>query len=221
MPGWPSLPNPPDARLGRSFYSRSTDVVARDLLGCTLVAVQDGSRLSGRIVETEAYLGTDDRASHAAMYQRGRESLSQPPGSVYVYRAYGIHMMFNIVAKALGAPYGALLIRAVEPIEGLDVMVARRGRDQPDILASGPGNLCQAFAFSLDDHMRDLVDDPGLWIEPGTPPETVRISARIGITRSADLPLRFFDPSSRAVSGSRRGIDWQDAVPSTAVRSES
>lgn len=181
--------------------------------------MQDDCRLSGRIVETEAYLGTDDLASHAAMYQRGRESLSQLPGSVYIYRAYGIHMMFNIVAKESGAPYGALLIRAVEPIEGLDVMIARRGRDQPDKLASGPGNLCQAFAFSLSDHMRDLADDPGLWIEPGPQPETIRTSARIGITRSADLPLRFFDPASRAVSGSRRGIDWHDAVPATTGRS--
>ncbi len=210
MPGWTSLPDSPDIRLARAFYARPTEVVARELLGSTLVSIEDDVLLAGRIVETEAYLGAHDLASHAAMYERGRASLSQSPGSVYIYRAYGIHMMFNIVAKGQDAQHGALLIRAVEPVEGLNLMAKRRGRERPEELASGPGKLCQAFGFTLQDHMRDLADDPRLWIEPGVAPEQVRVSPRIGITRSADLMLRFFDPGSRAVSGSRRGIDWRD-----------
>ncbi|MCC6945330.1 MAG: DNA-3-methyladenine glycosylase [Thermomicrobiales bacterium] len=207
-----SLPDSPDVRLGRSFYARTTDLVARDLLGCTLVSIENGMTLAGRIVETEAYLGMHDLASHAAMYERGRESLSRAPGSVYIYRAYGIHMMFNIVAKGVDAQHGALLIRAVEPVEGLALMAERRGRERPEDLASGPGKLCQALGFSLADHMRDLATDSTLWIEPGEAPEQVRVSPRIGITRSADLLLRFFDPASRAVSGSRRGLDWRDVA---------
>lgn len=210
--------NGADNRLGRSFYARSTDRVARELLGCTVVKIEDGICLTGRIVETEAYLGTDDLASHAAMYERGRASLSQAPGSVYIYRAYGMHMMFNIVAKGDGAPYGALLIRAVEPVAGLEIMAARRGRQKPAELASGPGKFCQAFGFSFADHMRDLVTDPSLWIEPGQPPAEIRFGPRIGITRSAELPLRYFDAQSSSVSGSRRGIDWHGADLDAASR---
>lgn len=206
------MPNDPDLRLDRAFFARPTDQVARELLGCVLVSVQDGTRLAGRIVETEAYLDGRDLASHAAMYERGRESLSQPPGSVYIYRAYGIHMMFNIVARGEEASHGALLIRAVEPMEGLEIMGERRGRDQPVEFASGPGKFCQAFGFDFADHMRDLATDPSLWITAGQPIDRFRVSTRIGISRSADLPLRFFDPGSPAVSGSRRGIDWHDVA---------
>jgi len=213
-----SLPDSPDVRLGRSFYARTTDLVAKDLLGCTLVSIENGVKLAGRIVETEAYLGAHDLASHAAMYERGRESLSQQPGSVYIHRAYGIHMMFNVVAKGPDARHGALLIRAVEPVDGLGVMAERRGRERPEDLASGPGKLCQAFGFTLVDHMRDLATDPALWIEPGVAPAQVRVSPRIGITRSADLMLRYFDPHSRAVSGSRRGIDWHDVAAEATDR---
>lgn len=194
-------------RLDRTFFARPTEQVAIDLVGRVLVATVDGERIAGRVVETEAYLAAHDRASHAAMYQRGRDTLSQLPGTVYIYRCYGIHMMFNIVARN-EAPHGAILIRAVDPLEGIDTMRSRRGKIQLPDLASGPGKVCQAFAFTLDDHHRDITRDPSLWIEPGTASPRVQVSPRIGITRSADLPLRFFDPDSESVSGHRRGIDW-------------
>jgi len=198
-------------RLVRRFFARPTDQVAADLVGRVLVSTVSGERLSGRIVETEAYLAEHDLASHAAMYQRGRETLSREPGTIYIYRAYGIHMMFNIVARA-SEPYGAILIRAVDPIDGIDRMQMRRNTTKTRDIASGPGKLCQAYAISLADHLRDIVTDSEVWIESGTPAQDILVSPRIGITRSADLPLRFFDPTGESVSGHRRGLDWNIAT---------
>ncbi len=198
-------------RLDRSFFARPTEHVAVDLLGRVLVSNVGGERVAGRIVETEAYLAAHDLASHAAMYQRGRDTLSQSPGTVYIYRCYGVHMMFNIVARA-EAPHGAILVRAVDPLDGVESMRRRRDKIQLKDLSSGPGKVCQAFAFTLDDHLRDIACDPELWIEPGTPVRSVQVSPRIGITRSADLPLRFFDPDGVSVSGHRRGLDWTPEI---------
>ena len=194
-------------RLDRTFFARPTEQVAADLLGRVLVSTGSGERLAGRIVETEAYLAAHDLASHAVMYQRGRETLSRAPGTIYIYRAYGIHTMFNIVSRS-DEPHGAILIRAVDPIEGIEVMQNRRRMMKIRELASGPGKLCQAFAFSLEDHLRDIVTDQDVWIEPGHPARPILVSPRIGITRSAELPLRFFDPAGESVSGHRRGLDW-------------
>jgi DNA-3-methyladenine glycosylase len=179
--------------------------VAVDLLGCRLCRLHEDAVTSGRIVETEAYLSEDDLASHAAWSRRGRETMEREPGTVYMYRAYGIHMMFNIVART-AAPHGAVLIRAIEPETGIETMQGRRGTDDRRALTSGPGKLAQALALRFDDHLTDLVCDSAIWIEAGEAPHLILASKRIGITKSADLILRFFDGKSPYVSASRQGI---------------
>jgi DNA-3-methyladenine glycosylase len=191
------------SRRSDGWFARDTVTVARELLGALLVRVDREEVVAGRIVETEAYLGDRDAASHASLYKRGREALSRPAGRVYMYRAYGVHAMFNIVTEPPGT-MGAVLIRAIEPVAGIDSMIARRGVAVEHRIGQGPGNLCVAMGFTLDDDDRDLGRDEALWIEPGQPVERIGVSTRIGITKNADAPLRFFDLSSPAVSGSRR-----------------
>ena len=195
-------------RLGRAFFARATAPVAVDLLGCLIHVERNGERLAGRIVETEAYLDSRDLASHAAWSRRGRVTMKQEPGLVYMYRSYGIHAMFNIVAKEPESA-GAVLIRAFEPADGIETMLQRRGVSDWRHVASGPGKLCQALGLTLDDHLVDLTTDPSIWIENGPPPEIILNGERIGITKSADLPLRFFDAKSEHVSAHRRGIVWE------------
>jgi DNA-3-methyladenine glycosylase len=194
-----------ESRFRRAFFETETVEVAQRLLGALLVHATDDGRTSGRIVETEAYRDASDLASHAAIYKTGGvQSMFGPAGIVYVYRSYGIHAMFNIVARGEGS-VGAVLIRALEPLEGVELMRARRGVDAERGLCSGPGKLCQAIGIRLTDHGRDLVSDERLWIEPGAPPARIFVSPRIGITRSVEHPWRFFDPDSRFVSAHRRG----------------
>jgi DNA-3-methyladenine glycosylase len=184
--------------LGRSFYARETEIVARELLGKILVSTIDGRRVEGRIVETEAYLGPHDPASHAAERigrTRRNASMFLQAGTAYVYRIYGMHWCLNAVTKEVDFP-AAVLIRAVEPLRGLDVMRERRWPGaQPAadrFLASGPAKLADALAIdgSLDGH--DLTQPP-LLILPGAdvPDDDVVTGPRIGITRAADWPLRF------------------------------
>jgi len=193
--------------LGRSFYARETEVVARELLGKILVSTIDNRRCEGRIVETEAYLGPHDPASHAAERigkTRRNASMFLQAGTAYVYRIYGMHWCLNAVTKEVDFP-AAVLIRAVEPLRGLDVMRERRwpgaqpGADR--YLASGPAKLADAFAINgaLDGH--DLTQPP-LSILAGTDvtDDDVITSPRIGITRAADWPLRFHVRGSMWVS---------------------
>jgi DNA-3-methyladenine glycosylase len=189
--------------MNPEFYARSAVEVARDLLGCTIV--RDGpsgeGRVSGRIVETEAYTGTDDPASHAAARigrTRRNDPLFGPPGTAYIHLNYGIHWCLNAVTGKAGTPSG-VLIRALEPLEGLDIMRARRdGRDE---LTNGPGRLTQALAIGRE-LQRHRLNRPPLRIEPGetVPERHVRRSERIGISRAVDLPYRFTDDRSRWLS---------------------
>src|SRR5688500_19338172 len=134
-----------DTHLTREFYERPTIEVARELLGQVVVSTSPPGRTAGRIVETEAYLGADDPASHAARLRTGRvEVMWGEPGIAYVYRSYGIHAMLNIVTEPLGTT-GAVLIRALEPMIGVDLMRVRRCLDGERLLCSGPGKLCQAL----------------------------------------------------------------------------
>jgi DNA-3-methyladenine glycosylase len=148
---------------------------------------------SGRIVETEAYLGPEDAASHAA-FRPGSHSLFYGQGGVaYVFRAYGVHLCLNAIAGRTGRP-GCVLIRALEPVDGRETMARRRGLPATvRRLASGPGNLTKALGITLLDNGVDLVDSH-LTIEPRDSQGRMRIRAgpRIGITRAADLPLRFW-----------------------------
>lgn len=183
--------------LPPSFYARPSTVVAPALLGQLLVTTIGGRRTVGRIVETEAYTGPGDPASHAAE-RIGRTarnaSMYGPPGIAYVYRSYGIHWCLNAVTDAVDHP-AAVLIRAIEPIEGIDIMRARRGLRpaHPDrFIGAGPGRLTQALGIvgGLDGHR---LDRPPLTIVEGEPvsAEDVEIGPRIGITHAADWPLRF------------------------------
>jgi DNA-3-methyladenine glycosylase len=192
--------------LARAFYERPTIDVARDLLGQVLVSVTPEGRTTGRIVETEAYLGAEDPASHAARLRTGRvKAMWGEPGIAYVYRSYGIHAMLNVVTEPLGAT-GAVLIRALEPVVGIDLMRVRRGVDEVRLLCSGPGKLCQALAIGLDLHGTDLATSNRLWIAPGKSPSNVSTSSRIGISRGQAHPWRYWITGNPHVSAHRRAL---------------
>ena len=193
-------------RLDRAFFERPTDEVAIDLISMSLWRSTPAGITSGRIVETEAYLDAQDRASHAAWSRRGRDVMQRAPGTIYIYRAYGMHWMFNIAAHAPGS-VGAVLIRAVEPLVGIPLMEDRRGTTNLQQLCSGPGKFCQAFAIDESLHKLDLTttDEIGIALGDDSRFEVV-VGERIGITKSAELPLRFFEAGNRFVSAHRRGV---------------
>lgn len=158
---------------------------------------------SGRIVETEAYIGEHDLACHAAAGRTRRtEPLYGPPGIAYVYFIYGMYWCFNAVTRAVGEP-SAVLVRALEPLRGVDLMRARRGaRVRRDVdLTNGPGKLCRALGIT-NVHNRHPLQKPPLVIRRGTPVprELVTVTPRIGISQSADWPLRWFVTDSPFVS---------------------
>jgi DNA-3-methyladenine glycosylase len=184
-------------RLPREFYSRSTLTVARELLGQRLVRSFDGQRLAGRIVEVEAYLGETDQASHARPGRTRRNApMYGPPGHAYIYFIYGMYYCLNAVTEAEGSA-AAVLIRALEPLEGIDVMRHHRpGRADRD-LASGPGKLCQALAIDRTLNNADLCRGRSLWIEAATPVPDAQAttSPRIGVRgdkRARTVPWRFY-----------------------------
>jgi DNA-3-methyladenine glycosylase len=185
-----------DARIGRrlprSFYARRSAAVAPDLLGRVLVRTADGVRLAARIVETEAY-EPHDPASHAFRGRTDRNAVMfGPPGHLYVYFTYGMHHCMNAVAGRVGEGM-AVLLRAAEPIDGVDVMRARRGRRSVRELCSGPAKLCQAFGVDRSFDGADLVRGHDVWIAEGTPVPTARIVAgpRVGIRVGTEHAWRF------------------------------
>lgn len=187
--------------LPRAFYLRPAREVARDLLGCVLVSRRGRALTAGRIVETEAYLGPEDRASHAAFRPGSHRLFYGKGGLAYVFLNYGTHHCLNAIAGAEGTP-GCVLLRALEPLRGHAVMARRRGvAAEARRLASGPGNLTRALGVTLSDNGADLTRGP-VTIEPGSGRDRVRIATgpRIGITRSADLPLRFWIAGNPFVS---------------------
>ena len=184
-------------RLERSFYAHSVHDVARDLLGCV---VRHGAT-AGRIVETESY-HMEEPACHAYVGVTARSQvLFGEPGHAYVYFSYGIHSLLNAVAEARGTG-AAVLIRALEPVEGIELMRARRGVERVEDLCSGPAKLTQALGIGLELNGTSLVDGPieVLAREPGAREPRIVIGERIGITKAADLPWRFCDADSRHVS---------------------
>jgi DNA-3-methyladenine glycosylase len=187
--------------LPRRFYLRSAPVVARDLLGCVLVSRIRGTVTAGRIVETEAYLGPNDAASHAAFRPSSHDLFYGVGGHAYVFLNYGLHHCLNAITGRAGVP-GCVLIRALEPLAGLAVMARRRGvRADSPRLTSGPGNLTCALGVALRDSGADLTR-ARLSIEPPDRPRDFKIArgARVGITRAADRPLRFWITGSQHVS---------------------
>jgi DNA-3-methyladenine glycosylase len=174
--------------------------VARDLVGCTLVRFVSGVPVSGRIVETEAYGDETDLASHAAVYRRSRsEIMRAEPGTVYVYRSYGIHFCFNLVAHLHGGA-GAVLIRAAEPLQGKVLMAHRRGISVEGPIANGPGRLAQAFALTIADTGYDVVAGNDIQLFSSEVATSVEASPRIGITRDVERCWRYYDPGSNALS---------------------
>lgn len=169
--------------------------LARDLLGRILASDLGGERTSGIIVETEAYLGIDDPAAHAWQGRRNRihAGVWSPPGSWYVYRSYGIHWCLDLTSEPEGLG-SAVLIRAIEPLDGIDVMRRRRGKVADRDLANGPGKLAAALAVTgALDGTRATADAP-VRLEGRIPNDNARrtlVTPRIGISRAADWPLRF------------------------------
>jgi DNA-3-methyladenine glycosylase len=192
--------------LPRAFYLDPPEVVARGLLGKLLVRRFEGKRLVGRIVEAEAYCGLDDPAAHAFAGKTERNAvIFGPPGFAYVYFIYGMHYCLNISCEPEGQA-GCVLLRALEPVEGLDTMARNRGlspgRDLR-LLTSGPGRLCQALAITRLTHNGVDVTSArsGLHVEDGGPAAgSIDVSARVGIRKAADRPLRFALAGNRFVS---------------------
>jgi DNA-3-methyladenine glycosylase len=188
--------------LPRSFYRRPSLEVARDLLGRVLVrTLPDGTRLAGRIVETEAY-HEDDPASHSFRGRTARtDVMFGPPGHLYVYFTYGMHFCMNVVTGREGEG-SAVLLRAAEPVDGIEAMAATRGVADLRLLCAGPGRLCQALAITRDHDGTDLVEGDELIIERGRPvPDAeVVVGPRVGITAAAEQPWRFSIRGSRFVS---------------------
>jgi DNA-3-methyladenine glycosylase len=180
-----------------SFYDRPVVQVARELVGCV---VQHGD-CSGIIVETEAYHHSEP-ACHAYVGLTSRTSvLFGEPGTAYVYRSYGIHALLNAVCE--GAEVGAaVLLRALEPLDGIATMAARRGRTRIDELCNGPGKLTQALGIELTENATNLADGPiGIRAPPpGWERPELLVGPRVGITKAADLPWRFCAAGSRHVS---------------------
>ena len=185
--------------LTRAFYNRDAILVARELLGKILVH----GRVAGMIVETEAYLGGDDLAAHSARGITNRTRvIFGPPGHAYVYFIYGMHECLNLVAEPLGSP-GCVLIRAAEPMVGIDLMKRRRPKSRStEKLASGPGNLTRAFAISRAQNGVDVTRGSLVvrkWRRE--PAFEIQVTPRIGIRHCADWPLRFVVAGNGAVSG--------------------
>lgn len=191
----------------RRFFEQPTLEVARALLGAHLVRSWGKGRLSGRIVEVEAYIGEEDSACHASRGRTRRNSVMfGPAGHAYVYFTYGMHWMLNVVTEVEGSP-AAVLVRAIEPVEGLEQMRTLRGGRSDRLLTSGPARLCAALRIDGAHNGADLLDPSApLWLEPGLPPprSAIRATARIGIdyARPADRirPWRLLDARSLHLS---------------------
>lgn len=192
--------------LPRAFYAQPTLTLARDLLGLTLWRRTDAGLCAGIIVETEAYISAIDPASHNYLRRSARSAVMfGPPGHAYIYLIYGMYHCLNIVAEPEGTS-AAVLLRSLAPIAGLELMharcpAARRATD----LARGPGRLCRALGLTLAENGLAL-DGDALWLSITSPEHrlegaTIATSPRIGITRGADLPWRFYLQGHPAVSG--------------------
>lgn len=201
------------ASLPREFYLHDTVLVARALLGCVIVRRLERQTLSARIVETEAYLGANDSASHARRGLRSarNESMYLTGGHVYVYFTYGMHYCMNVVTQEAGVAE-AVLLRAAQPLRGMEMIRQRRPKARRELdLMNGPGKLCAALGI---DRALDGVplDGPTLFIKPRdivVAEDDIAVSARIGVEGSgeaANWPLRFFLAGNRYVSAYRNAV---------------
>jgi DNA-3-methyladenine glycosylase len=187
--------------LPEPFYLQSTEMIAQKLIGCILTKVTSGKTMSAKIVETEAYTESDP-ASHSYMGLRKRNAhMFLEGGITYVYLIYGIHHCLNIVTEEKGKGC-AVLLRAAQPIKGIDIMKRNRGLHHPykeTTLCKGPGNLAKAFNISLKDSGIPVWKDD-FFIEKGTPEKPVLTSARVGISKGKEQFWRFFESNNPYVS---------------------
>jgi DNA-3-methyladenine glycosylase len=194
------------SRQNSSFYQRPTEVVAKDLLGKKLVrTIRNNNmqfRLAGIIVETEAYGYSDDLASHAYVGPTGRNKIMfGDVGKAYVYFTYGNHFCLNVSARRSKVEAGAILIRGIEPVEGIELMRQFRPVDDIYSLTSGPGKLTQALNITSLLNGIDMTNSESeVYIEFGKRPKRIVTTPRIGITRALDKEWRFVDPSSPFIS---------------------
>ena len=190
-------------RLGRNFYAARSPEVARRALGSVLVRILDGKRLSGVIVETEAYRGSRDPASHAYRGRTNRnEVMFGEPGHAYVYFTYGNHFCLNLTCEPPGTP-AAVLVRAVEPRDGIEEMKHNRGVERVQEFANGPGKLTKALRIGKDFNGEDLVTSSRLFLEAGERPLRIARSSRIGITEGTEHKWRYFAEGNPFVSPGR------------------
>ncbi|MEM1294734.1 MAG: DNA-3-methyladenine glycosylase [Verrucomicrobiota bacterium] len=188
--------------IGREFFQRDPETCARELIG----KVFRWNDCSGIIVETEAYAEHGDEACHTFVRPSARDFVTaNPAGTAYVYLNYGMYWLSNVLVKD-GSSNGFVLIRALEPLEGIPKMQNRRNKDRPRDLCSGPGKLSMALGIKGDDHGRSLVRSTkrGFFI-PDTQPLEVEVDVRIGISKAADLPWRFLAKGSPFVSVAPKG----------------
>ena len=199
---------PPGKRLPRDFYARDTVLVAREILGAYLVRVENGQRLGGMILEAEAYRGEEDQGCHArAGLTRRTRVMYGPPGHAYVYFTYGMHWMLNFVTQAEGFP-AAVLVRAILPQEGRDVIAARRNPQPARYWTDGPAKLCQALGIGGSHHGLDLCSDGSeIFVEHGMSmrDDQVEISPRVGL---GSVPEPW------------RSVPWRFRVAESAVMGE-
>ena len=188
------MPRP--AKLERDFYTRADTLrVARELLGKRLVVPTDaGVRVSGRIVETEAYLGAEDKAAHSYGWRRTArtETMYAKGGTAYVFFVYGMHHQFNVVTGPEALPT-AVLVRAVEPEEGIEIMRERRAVSKERELTSGPGKLCKALAIDRSFDGEEMTKSRRVWLEDAgarTWPEEIAAGPRIGIAYAEEYALK-------------------------------
>jgi DNA-3-methyladenine glycosylase len=194
-------------RLSRGFYERDSPRVAVDLLGCRLVRVSRGKRTAGTIVEVEAYGGQDDPASHAFKGMTKRNSVMfGGAGRCYVYLSYGANYCMNVTTEKPGKA-GAVLLRALEPTEGVELMLLRRRTGEPRLVASGPGRLTEAMAVGPGFNGEDLVKSERLFVEEREHEVGVAASTRVGISKGTDKRWRYFVAGSRFVSKGRPSVD--------------
>ena len=187
-------------KLGREFYLQPTLTVARDLIGKELVLKREGHHLAGKIVETEAYIGEDDPACHARFGVTKRNSIMYGIGGhTYVYFVYGMYNMLNFVTEKEGIP-AAVLIRALEPTEGIEVMKIRRKTDNIGQLTSGPGKICIALDLDTKDTGIDLTGSECFLVDSGYKPKSIIQKPRVGINDGHHLMWRFYERESKFVS---------------------
>jgi len=207
------------ARLEREFFARDVVQVARDLLGARLVRLEDGRRLAGVIVETEAYRGEEDQGCHCRSGVTPRtRGLYGPPGHAYVYFTYGMHWLFNVVTEREGFP-AAVLIRALIPTEGLEVIARRRAGRPPSQWADGPAKLCRALGIDGRFHGLDLcAPEAPIFLETGVdvPDAWVVTGPRVGLNRVPE-PWRSIPWRWRLTSEGLRALRAQLGVSAGAT----